>query len=47
MNNEKIRQRLEQKIEQLNAELESTRNPARRKKLRERKWALKSRLRGY
>jgi hypothetical protein len=46
MNNEKIRQRLEQNIEQINAKLESTRNPARRKKLRERKWALKSRLRG-
>ncbi len=47
MNNEKIRQRLEQNIEQINAKLESTRNPARRKKLRERKWALKSRLRGH
>jgi hypothetical protein len=47
MKNEKIRQRLEQNIEQINAKLESTRNPARRKKLRERKWALKSRLRGH
>ncbi len=46
MNNEKIRQRIEQKIEQLKVKLDSTRNPARRKKLRERKWALKSRLRG-
>jgi hypothetical protein len=46
MNNERIRQRLERKIEQLNAKLESTRNPARRKKLRERKWALKAGLRG-
>ena len=47
MNNEKSSQMLEQKIVQLDAKLESTRNPARRKKLRERKWALKSRLRGY
>ena len=47
MNNEKIRQRIEQKIEQLKGKLDSTRNPARRKKLRERKWALKSRLRGH
>jgi hypothetical protein len=46
MNNERIRQRLERKFEQLNAKLESTRNPARRKKLRERKWALKAGLRG-
>ncbi len=46
MNNEKIRQRLEQNIGRINAKLESTQNPARRKKLRERKWALKSRLRG-
>ncbi len=46
MNNEKIGQRIEQKIEQLKVKLDSTRNPARRKKLRERKWALKSRLRG-
>jgi hypothetical protein len=42
MNSEKIRQR----IERLKVKLDSTRNPARRKKLRERKWALKSRLRG-
>ena len=46
MSSERIRQRLEQQIERLNARLESIRNPARRKKLRERKWALKSRLRG-
>jgi hypothetical protein len=46
MSSERIRQRLEQQIERLNAKLESTRNPARRKKLRERKWALKARLRG-
>jgi len=46
MNNERIRQRLEHQIERINAKLESTRNPARRKQLRERKWALKSRLRG-
>jgi len=46
MSSERIRQRLEQQIERLNAKLESTRNPARRKMLRERKWALKSRLRG-
>ena len=46
MNNEKIRQRIEQQIEQLKVKLDSTRNPARRKKLRERMWALKSRLRG-
>jgi hypothetical protein len=45
MSNERIRQRLEHQIERINAKLESTRNPARRKKLRERKWALKSRLR--
>jgi len=45
MSGERIRQRLEQQIERLNDKLESTRNPARRKKLRERKWALKSRLR--
>jgi hypothetical protein len=46
MNNERISQRLEHQIERINAKLESTRNPARRKQLRERKWALKSRLRG-
>ncbi len=46
MNNEKIRQRIEQKLELLKGQLDSTRNPARRKKLRERMWALKSRLRG-
>jgi hypothetical protein len=46
MSSERIRQRLEQQIERLNAKLESTRNPARRQKLRERKWALKSRSRG-
>jgi hypothetical protein len=46
MNNERIRQRLEHQIERINAKLESTRNPSRRKQLRERKWALKSRLRG-
>ena len=46
MNNQNISQRLEHQIEQINAKLESTRNPARRKQLRERKWALKSRLRG-
>jgi hypothetical protein len=46
MNNERIRQRLEHQIERINAKIESTRNPARRKQLRERKWALKSRLRG-
>ena len=45
MSNERIRQRLKQQIERLNAKLGSTRNPPRRKKLRERKWALKSRLR--
>jgi hypothetical protein len=42
MSSDRIRQRLEQQIERLNDKLESTRNPARRKKLRERK----SRLRG-
>jgi hypothetical protein len=46
MSSERIRQRLEHQIERINAKLESTRNPPRRKKLRERKWALKSRLRG-
>jgi hypothetical protein len=46
MSSERIRQRLEQQIERLNAKLDLTRNPARRKTLRERKWALKSRLRG-
>lgn len=46
MSSERIRKRLEQQIERLNAKLESTRNPARRKNLRERKWALKSRSRG-
>ena len=46
MNNERIRRRLEHQIERINAKLESTRNPSRRKQLRERKWALKSRLRG-
>ena len=46
MNNQRISQRLEHQIERINAKLESTRNPARRKQLRERKWALKSRLRG-
>ena len=46
MSSERIRKRLEQQIERLNAKLGSTRNPARRQKLRERKWALKSRLRG-
>ena len=46
MNNEESRQRLAHQIERINAKLESTRNPARRKQLRERKWALKSRLRG-
>jgi hypothetical protein len=46
MSSERIRQRLEQQIERLNVKLESTRNPPRRQKLRERKWALKSRLRG-
>ena len=46
MSSERIRQRLEQQIERLNVKLEATRNPARRKNLRERKWALKSRLRG-
>jgi chaperonin cofactor prefoldin len=46
MSSERIRQRLEQQIERLNTKLEATQNPARRKKLRERKWALKSRLRG-
>ena len=46
MNNQRIRQRLEHQIEQIDAKLEATRNPARRKQLRERKWALKSRLRG-
>ena len=46
MSSERIRQRLEQQIERLNAKLESTQNPVRRKKLRERKWALKSRVRG-
>ena len=46
MHKERIRQRLEHQIERINAKLESTRNPARRKQLRERKWALKSRLRG-
>jgi hypothetical protein len=45
MHKERIRQRLEHQIERINAKLESTRNPARRKQLRERKWALKSRLR--
>jgi hypothetical protein len=46
MSSERIRQRLEQQVERLNAKLGSTRNPSRRKQLRERKWALKSRLRG-
>jgi hypothetical protein len=46
MNNERIRQRLKHQIELINAKLESTRNLARRKKLRESKLALKSRLRG-
>ena len=46
MSSERIRKRLEQQIERINAKLGSTRNPPRRKKLRERKWALKSRLRG-
>jgi hypothetical protein len=46
MNNERISQRLEHQVERINAKLESTRNPARRKQLRERMWALKSRLRG-
>ena len=46
MSSERIKQRLEQQIERLSAKLEATRNPARRKMLRERKWALKSRLRG-
>jgi hypothetical protein len=46
MSSERTRQRLEQQIERLDAKLESTRNPARWKDLRERKWALKSRSRG-
>lgn len=46
MYNETIRHRIKHQIELINARLESTRNPARRKKLRETKSALKSRLRG-
>ena len=46
MNNQRISQRLEHQIERINAKLEATRNHARRKQLRERKWAPKSRLRG-
>ena len=46
MSSERIGQSLEQQIGRLNAKLGSTQNPARRQKLRERKWALKSRLRG-
>jgi hypothetical protein len=45
MDNERIRRRLEHHIERINVKLDSTRNPARRKKLRQMKRALKTRLR--
>ena len=46
MDGAKTRQILKQRIGRINAKLESIQNPARRKKLREMKWALKARLRG-
>jgi hypothetical protein len=46
MDSAKTRQILEQRIRRINAKLESIENPARRKKLRKMKWALKARLRG-
>ena len=45
MDNERNRRRLEHHIERINAKLESTRNPARRKKLLQMKRALRSRWR--
>ena len=46
MGRAKTRQILKQRIGRIDAKLESIQNPARRRKLRKMKWALKSRLRG-
>jgi hypothetical protein len=46
MDRAKTRQILKQRIGRINAKLESIQNPARRRKLRKMKSALKARLRG-